>query len=89
MEFDWDPAKNAVNRRKHGISFEQATAVFKDPFRVGWICSDPQDDEERFMIVGRQGWRTLAVVYTLRGNTTRLISARRASRSELREYGES
>ena len=76
MEFDWDPAKNASNFRKHGITFEDAKAVFEDPAKLGWICSDPGDDEERFMVVGRLGWRIVSVVYAIRGNTLRLISAR-------------
>jgi uncharacterized DUF497 family protein len=86
MEFDWDPAKNAANVRKHGISFEEASAVFDDPVRTGWVCSDPDEAEERFMAIGRVGWRILSVVYTERGNLLRLISARKASRRERREY---
>ncbi|MGH7961296.1 MAG: BrnT family toxin [Candidatus Binatia bacterium] len=88
MPFDWDPAKNVSNRRKHGISFNEATAVFDDPSKVGWICSDPGDDEERFMIVGRAGWNIVSVVYTPRGSMLRLISARKANRHERREYGQ-
>ena len=89
MEFDWDPAKNASNRRKHDVDFEDAKSVFDDPAKVGWICSDPEDDEERFMIVGRLGWRLVSVVYTMRGNVLRLISARKASKDERREYDQS
>jgi uncharacterized DUF497 family protein len=89
MEFDWDPAKDAANRRKHGVSFEQATEVFEDHSKVGWLCSYPEDEEERFIVIGRQGWRIVTVVYTLRGTTTRLISARKASRSERRAYDQS
>ncbi|MBA2597774.1 MAG: BrnT family toxin [Chloroflexia bacterium] len=54
---------------------------------MGWLCGDPEDDEERFMIVGRLGWRIVSVVYTVRGNTLRLISARKASSDERRQYG--
>ena len=89
MEFEWDERKNATNERKHGISFEDAKAVFRDPARVGWLCSDPGDDEERFVIVGRSGWKIMSVIYTMRGNITRLISARKASRREQREYHQS
>ena len=56
---------------------------------VGWLYSEPEDDEERFMIVGRLGWRLVSVVYTVRGNTLRLIPARKASRGERREYDQS
>jgi uncharacterized DUF497 family protein len=86
MEFDWDPAKNVSNKRKHDISLEESTAVFDDPGKVGWLCSDAGDDEERFMVVGRVGWRIITVVYTVRGDTYRLISARKASRNERRTY---
>lgn len=51
--FDWDPAKNAANARKHDITFERAISVFHDPARIEWICSEDDDDEERYMVVGR------------------------------------
>jgi uncharacterized DUF497 family protein len=86
VQFDWDPAKNASNRRKHDITFERASAVFDDPARVEWICSDPEDEEERWMVVGRVGWRIVAVVYTERGDAVRLISARKASPHERARY---
>jgi uncharacterized protein len=86
VRFEWDPAKNASNRRKHGISLEEAAAVFDDPNWVEWVCSDPSDGEERFMIVGRLGWKLVSVVYTERGDQIRLISAREANRNERRAY---
>lgn len=86
MRFEWDENKNALNYRKHRISFEDARRVFEDPFSVEWICSDPGDDEVRYKIVGRLGWSIVCVVYTERGEITRLISAREASRDERREY---
>ena len=89
MEFDWDPAKNVSNFRKHGIRFEEAALVFHDPGWVEWICSDPGDDEERYMIVGRLGWKVVSVVYTERDNKLRLISAREANSDERREYRQS
>ena len=89
MQFEWDERKNAANERKHGISFEDAKAVFLDPARVGWLRSDPGDDEERLIVIGRSGWKIMAVIYTMRGNVTRLISARKASRREQREYHQS
>lgn len=84
--FEWDPTKNASNERKHGISFEDALAVFDDYGMVGWLCSDSEDDEDRFMAVGRVGWKIVSVVYTPRDNKRRLISARKANRDERREY---
>lgn len=85
---DWDPAKNASNQRKHGISFEDASAVFETPDWVEWICSEPGADEERYMIVGRVGWKIVSVVYTERGDTIRLISAREANQNERRQFRE-
>lgn len=69
MRFDWDPAKNAANDRKHDITFERALKVFDDPAQVEWKCSDPGDAEERYMVVGRVGWRLVSVVYTERSDT--------------------
>lgn len=85
MPFAWDPARNASNRRKHGVSFEEARAVFDDPGKVEWLCSDPEDDKDRSMMVGMVGWNILAVVYTPRGGATQLISVRKANRNERRE----
>jgi uncharacterized protein len=89
MGFDWDPRKNASNTRKHDISFEEGSAVFDDPRRIEWISSDPADDEERYTTIGRVKTRILAVVYTERGGIIRLISARRASKDERRQYDQS
>jgi uncharacterized DUF497 family protein len=86
MEFEWDERKNTSNFRKHRLSFEEAAAVFEDPQSIEWICSGPEDDEERYMIVGRIGWNIISVVYTERGDKVRMISAREASRDERRAY---
>jgi uncharacterized DUF497 family protein len=86
--FDWDPAKNVSNLRKHGISSEDAAAIFDTPDWVEWICSEPGDEEERYMIVGRLGWKIVSAVYTERGDTIRLISAREANRYERRQFRE-
>ncbi len=89
MEFDWDPAKRVSNARKHGITFEEASEVFDDPMRIEWVSSDPADDEERLTTVGRVKRRILTVVYTERERFIRLISARKASRDERRDYDQS
>jgi uncharacterized DUF497 family protein len=77
MAFAWDERKNATNERKHGISFEDAKPVFLDPARVGWLHSDPGDDEERFIVIGRSGWKIMAVIYTSSCWPDRLGSPRR------------
>lgn len=81
LEFHRDAAKAARNVAKHGVSFEEATTVFRD--RLSFTVADPRQstDEERFAILGMsaQG-RLLAVFYTDRGPRARLISARPATR---------
>ena len=89
MEFDWDPQKAATNLAKHEVSFEEAATVFGDP--LGRIVADPRhsSEEERFVLLGlSRGQRLLAVMYVERAGTIRIISARRATRSERRNNEE-
>lgn len=87
MEFEWDPNKNVINKRKHGISFETAKKVFDDPYRIELFDENHSDEEERYITIGRAG-KILFVVYTERdyGNRIRLISARLANAEERRNY---
>jgi uncharacterized protein len=87
-EFQWDGRKAAENDAKHGVSFEAARDVFKDPFAIEQ--SDDRDDygEERFTIIGMARGRLLFVAYTMRGETIRIISARGAEPHEQRDYHE-
>ena len=89
MEFEWDPRKAAANLAKHEVSFEGAATVFGDP--LGRIVADPRhsSDQERFVLLGlSQDQRLLAVMYVERGETIRIISARRATRRERRNNEE-
>lgn len=86
MEFEWDPAKALANRRKHGIPFFKACEVFKDAGRLEQLDVSNDHDEERWDVLGRAEDTILFVVYTLRGESFRLISARRATRNEQRHY---
>ena len=89
LEFEWDRRKAAANLVKHKVSFEDAAAVFGDP--LGRIVADPRHsaEEERFALLGRsQGMGLLAVMYVERGEAIRIISARRATRRERRDYEE-
>ena len=89
MEFDWDWRKAERNRRKHGVTFEEAVSVFSDPREL--IITDPDHsiDEERFVSVGQSGLgRLLVVGYTERGSKIRLILARRATWLERIDYEE-
>lgn len=86
VRFQFDPAKAASNLKKHAVSFADAEGVFYDPLAIHLLDPDP-DDEERFVAVGMDSTgRILVVVYTLRGNEVRLISARRATLQEVKEY---
>ncbi|MBS3967587.1 MAG: BrnT family toxin [Truepera sp.] len=86
MRFQFDPAKAAANLRKHGVSFADAEGVFADPLALH--RSDPDSEaEERFVAIGLgNAGELLVVAYTLRGESVRLISARRATRREARDY---
>ncbi|MHB8744268.1 MAG: BrnT family toxin [Sulfuricaulis sp.] len=86
MPFQYDPTKSASNLRKHGVTFADAEAVFYDPLAVHQLDPD-SDDEERFAAVGMgSAGIILVVVYTLRGEEIRLISARQATRHEVKSY---
>jgi len=86
-EFVWNEKKARDNRRKHGISFEEACEVFFDPFRQGGDASD--NFEEREFIIGFSIKRKLlVVVYAERGERTRIISARKATNEERKVYEE-
>lgn len=89
LGFDWDFRKAGKNFRKHGVSFEEATTVFADPWAVTIFDPLHSDEEDRFVTLGdsyRQ--RLLVVVYTERGQDIRIISARMATRRERRKYEE-
>jgi uncharacterized DUF497 family protein len=86
-EIEFDPEKAAVNLQVHKINFEDAALVFVDPLRI-----ERRDDSEG-NTAGEERWQTLGmvdkvlfVVYTERGDKTRLISARTANKAERRSY---
>jgi uncharacterized DUF497 family protein len=89
VNFDWDSSKAASNRRKHGVSFDEAETVFTDPNAVAFYDVEHSDQEDREIIIGASNkLRLLLVVYTERhGDTIRIISARKANAAEAREYG--
>ena len=61
-EFEWDPIKAATNLRDHGVSFEEATAVFADPLAMLMADPDHSIDEERYVLLGESTQRNLLVV---------------------------
>lgn len=86
MEFEFDPAKAVGNLRKHRVSFADTEGVFMDPLAMHRIDPDAEG-EERFVTVGAGSTgRVLVVVYTMRGDSIRLISARHATPAEIRTY---
>jgi hypothetical protein len=87
MEFDWDQNKAASNLSKHGISFDEAKTVFDDPLYLDFFDPDHSYHERRYIIIGRSSNnRLLMVSYTESKNTVRLISARKATSRERKDY---
>jgi uncharacterized protein len=86
MGYEWDPNKAKQNLRKHGIAFADAISVFFDDSAITIEDNDP--DEERYVTLGMDALgRILVVVYAWREDDIRLISARRATEKERKEYG--
>jgi uncharacterized protein len=86
--FQWDDAKAAANRAKHGITFEMARAAFGDPFAVEWRDERFAYGEERFSLLGMVEGYVLYTAYTMRGDIIRIVSAREARPHERRRYYE-
>lgn len=91
LHFDWDHKKSSTNKKKHGISFEEAETVFHDP--SARLISDPDhsDDEDRFILLGLSEKLRILVVCHCYGEgeaLIRIISARKANRKETEIYEE-
>lgn len=84
MDFEYDPAKSASNLSKHGIDFDQAQALWDDP----WMLEAPAktEDEPRFLSIGKIEGKHWAAVRTPRGEAVRIISVRRARKEEIGYY---
>ena len=88
MSFEWDEQKRRLNMRKHRVEFADAVSVFEDPDAIT-LPSDDAEEEDRFVTLASDLFgRILIVVYTWRGEAIRLISARRATARERKQYGE-
>ena len=86
VTYEWDPRKAQRNREKHGVSFADAVSVFEDPLALTMLEAT-HGDEQRLVSMGMDlTGKLLVVVYTWRGSTARIFSARRATRSERRQY---
>lgn len=89
LYFEWDPNKNEINKRKHGLSFETAREVFYDEFAVLFDDPDHSIDEDRFLIIGSLRTEQICIVshcYRDNENRIRIISARKATRNEQQFY---
>lgn len=88
MSFEWDEAKNEANWNKHGISFEEAVAIFNGI--IFTRIDDPEDYREiREISIGTiQGLVVIVVIHADRNNVTRIISARRANANERKLFYE-
>jgi uncharacterized protein len=89
MDFEWDADKANGNITKHGVSFHEAATVFGDPLALTYFDPDHSEDEDRYLTFGFSSEGVLLVVsHTDRGDTTRIISARLATRKEKKSYEE-
>lgn len=92
--FEWDPAKAEENTAKHGVAFELAASVFRDPLTLTVYDDEHSEAEERWVTLGRaENGRLVVVVHTfeetgLTSANVRIISAREATRRERENYEE-
>ncbi len=89
IKFEWDAIKAASNKRKHGVTFEEAKSVFYDDFAIQFFDDENSEDEDRFLLLGRSNQsRVLLVCHCEResGSIIRIISARKATAKERRLY---
>lgn len=84
-EFEWHDDKRLKNLAKHGIAFEDAILIFENPVLE---FASPREGEERFIAIGPLCGVFIAVIFTMRGETRRIISVRRARRGEIGKYHE-
>ncbi len=86
LDFEWDPKKNI---KKHGVSFEEAKAVFYDEYALRFFDPDHSENEDRFLLLGISfKLKTIVVCHCFRGEEAviRIISARKADKDESRDY---
>ena len=89
MTYAWDPVKAAANAKKHRVTFEEASSVFLDSLALTFWDPDHSQEEDREITIGRSArQRVLFVSHTGHEGGVRIISARRATRREQRQYEE-
>jgi uncharacterized DUF497 family protein len=92
MKFEWNKNKEQINIRKHGVTFEQASYVFADPFALD-LYDEHSQYEDRWILLGKSLNETLLlVIHTFRDNQNielvRIISARKATKNEIKAYNQ-
>jgi uncharacterized DUF497 family protein len=89
LEFEWDATKAEANRARHGIEFEEALTVFRDPLARIFEDEGHSEDEPREIIIGHSLKQRLVVAcFIVRATRIRIISARKATRLERKDYEE-
>ena len=88
MQLEYDEAKNQKNLVKHGMSFQTASRAFDDPQAVIIYDEEHSEGEERYNLIGAVDNHILFIVYTMRREVVRLISARLATKREIERYYE-
>ena len=89
MEFEWDENKAQINKKKHGVSFEEASTVFDDADALQIFDPDHSESEDRFILLGMSAILRILVVchcYRAEDSKIRIISARKATRNESSTY---
>lgn len=88
-DVEWDEEKDEINKRKHGISFDEASTVFLDDYNLVLPDEAHSFGERRYNVMGTSSaWRLMVVTYTERGNKVRIISARPPTKRERKFYEE-
>ncbi len=89
MEFEWNSHKAIINEKKHGINFTEAMSCFYDINQIGFYDPDHSQDEDREILIGHSNQGTLlVVVYVLKQDIIRIISARKATSKESKLYAQ-
>ncbi|HEX7853856.1 MAG TPA: BrnT family toxin [Sphingobium sp.] len=86
MDIDFDPVKDAINRRQHGVSLAFGATVFNDDAHLILSTFRPEDGEHRFKVIGNVEGRLWTAVYVMRGMAHRFISVRKSNGTEVQAY---
>ena len=90
LQFEWDPAKAKSNQKKHGVTFAEAMSCFYDPMHILIDDPDSTTDEDRLILIGASSNAQILVVVhvDVAGDKIRIISARKATKTERKQYEE-